>query len=424
MKIVHAADLHIDSPFLGLVRYDGAPVDRVRGATRRAFENVIELCLAEDARFLVLAGDVFDAGWKDAAGSGGYFLAQLNRLRETKCTVLLLRGNHDHDLTRTLDFPDHVKEFQAPGGATGARKKAGTSHVFEREGVVFHGVSYASQKVTETLLPGYPEPLPDLLNVGVLHTNATGSALHAPYAPCSIGDLLAKQYGYWALGHVHEHKILHRDPYIVYPGNTQGRSVRETGAKGCVLLDVDGTRVEGLRFVATDVMRYFDEDVVLAREDDRDELHAAVRARLSEVVEQSEGRLAAVRVTLRGACRAHAAVVTMPETIIEQVRADVAGSMDVWVEKIDLRTSPAVSIDELREAKGLLADLLAYTHDLASDEAGADRAALARTLEPLKKKVARQLEAIDLRVGDDAWMIDVIAQAEALLVELLTRGEP
>src|SRR4051794_24401085 len=101
MKIVHAADLHIDSPFLGLVRYDGAPTDRVRGATRRAFENVIALCLAEEARFLVLAGDVFDAGWKDAS-SGVYFLAQLGRLRAVGCTVLLLRGNHDFDLTQTL----------------------------------------------------------------------------------------------------------------------------------------------------------------------------------------------------------------------------------------------------------------------------------------------------------------------------------
>ncbi|MDB4994314.1 MAG: metallophosphoesterase, partial [Myxococcaceae bacterium] len=176
MKIVHAADLHIDSPFLGLVRYDGAPTERVRGATRRAFENVIELCLTEEARFLVLAGDVFDSGWKDAS-SGVYFLAQLGRLKAIGCTVLLLRGNHDFDLTKTLRFPDHVKEF--PAGAA-AKKKGATTFAFEKEGVAFHGISYGAQKVAETLLPSYPAPLPELLNIGVLHTNATGSTAHAP----------------------------------------------------------------------------------------------------------------------------------------------------------------------------------------------------------------------------------------------------
>ena len=115
MKIVHAADLHIDSPLRGLERYEGAPVDRVRGATRAAFRNVVDLCVREQARFLVLAGDVFDSDWKDVS-TGLFFVNELRRLREVGCRVVLLRGNHDFELTRALDYPDHVHEFTALDG--------------------------------------------------------------------------------------------------------------------------------------------------------------------------------------------------------------------------------------------------------------------------------------------------------------------
>ena len=252
MKIVHAADLHIDSPLKGLERYEGAPVERVRQATREAFKKVIALCLDERARFLVLAGDVFDGDWKDV-NTGLFFLAQLSRLRAIGCDVLLLRGNHDFELTRALTYPEHVHEFSVAEGAKGARGRRTT--VFSAEGVAFHGVSYGDRQVKESLLPSYPDPIAGMLNFGVLHTNATGSTEHAVYAPCTVESLVAKGYDYWALGHVHGHAVLRERPFVVYPGNTQGRSVRELGPKGCVLIDVDDGAVRGVQFVETSVMR-------------------------------------------------------------------------------------------------------------------------------------------------------------------------
>src|SRR5690242_9452537 len=94
MKFVHAADLHLDSPLRGLSRYEGAPVEAVRGATRRAFQNLIDLCLEEGAAFLLLAGDIYDGDWKDY-GTGLFFLHQLARLRAADVEVVLIRGNHD-----------------------------------------------------------------------------------------------------------------------------------------------------------------------------------------------------------------------------------------------------------------------------------------------------------------------------------------
>ncbi|MET0794600.1 MAG: metallophosphoesterase, partial [Polyangiaceae bacterium] len=65
MKFVHAADLHLDSPLAGLSKYEGAPVEQIRGATRRALENLVKLCIAEHAELLVIAGDLYDGDWRD-----------------------------------------------------------------------------------------------------------------------------------------------------------------------------------------------------------------------------------------------------------------------------------------------------------------------------------------------------------------------
>ena len=77
VKFVHAADLHIDSPLRGLDKYEGAPAARLRAATRRALENLVALCIEEQASFLLLAGDVFDGGWKDFS-TGLFFASQMS----------------------------------------------------------------------------------------------------------------------------------------------------------------------------------------------------------------------------------------------------------------------------------------------------------------------------------------------------------
>ena len=116
MKFVHAADLHVDSPLRGLSRYEGAPVEAVRGATRRALENLVDLCLDEGASFLLLAGDIYDGDWKDY-GTGLFFLHQLGRLRDANIPVVLVRGNHDaqSQITRHLRLPSHVHELSVNG---------------------------------------------------------------------------------------------------------------------------------------------------------------------------------------------------------------------------------------------------------------------------------------------------------------------
>jgi len=79
-RFIHAADIHLDSPLRGLDRYDGAPVEEIRGATRRALENLVDVCLAERVAFLLIAGDIYDGDWKDY-NTGLFFHRQMSRLR-------------------------------------------------------------------------------------------------------------------------------------------------------------------------------------------------------------------------------------------------------------------------------------------------------------------------------------------------------
>ena len=148
MKIVHAADLHIDSPLRGLSRYPNAPVDVIRNATRRAFENLIDLCLQERVALLLLAGDVFDGNWRDYS-TGMFFAAQLARLRQGGVRVVTVRGNHDakSQITRELRLPENVTELST--------RKPETK-VFEDLGIAVHGQGFAAREVPEDLVVRYP----------------------------------------------------------------------------------------------------------------------------------------------------------------------------------------------------------------------------------------------------------------------------
>ena len=231
MKFIHTADLHLDSPLRGLSLYADAPAERLRTATRDAFLNLVTQAIDEQVDFMVIAGDVYDGDWKDF-NTGLFFIRQMGRLRNSGIPVYLLYGNHDADseMTRGLELPDNVQVFST--------RKAETFRIESRKEAL-HGRSFKVAATTENLLPGYPEPVAGWLNIGVLHTALEGNAEHARYAPCSVAELQAKGYQYWALGHVHEHWVQRGDVTMAYPGNLQGGCVAIAAPRRQMAVDVD-----------------------------------------------------------------------------------------------------------------------------------------------------------------------------------------
>jgi DNA repair exonuclease SbcCD nuclease subunit len=383
IKFVHAADLHIDSPLRGLDAYDGAPVERVREATRRALTNLVQLCLDERAAFLVLAGDVFDGEWKDF-NTGLFFLRELNRLRDNGTRVYLVRGNHDaaSEVTRALTWPAHVHVF--------ADDRAETL-VLDELGVALHGLSYPRREVKDSLVPQYPAPIDGALNVGVMHTAAEGRPGHLNYAPCHVDDLVRKGYDYWALGHVHAHEVLHEAPWVVFPGNTQGRHIRETGPKGAVVVSVEDGAIAGVRHAPLDVVRWRELVLTLDSDDGADELYDKARELFGRARDEADGRLLAARLVVEGAARAHAEVAAGRDRVVAELRARALDLGDeLWLEKVELRTRPAVALEELRASEGFVGELLRAVAEARRDPALA--AELRAQLQPLVDKLGEELQ--------------------------------
>jgi len=299
VKLVHAADIHLDSPMRGLAAYDGAPERELRGATREALRNLVDLCIGERADALLIAGDLYDGDWQDY-GTGAFFAREAARLREAGIPVVLIRGNHDaaSRITRSLRLPDNVRELPVDRPGTVA---------FDDLGLAVHGQGYAKREVLEDLSAGYPRPVPGMVNVGLLHTSADGREGHAPYAPCKVGRLAEHGYDYWALGHVHQRELLHADPPILFSGCLQGRHARETGPKGATIVSFNGRRPT-LEERALDVVRWEVLEIDAGPLGDLDEVLDAIERSLRDAVEGADGRLLAARIRVTGATTAHGAL--------------------------------------------------------------------------------------------------------------------
>jgi DNA repair exonuclease SbcCD nuclease subunit len=355
---LHAADLHLDSPLRGLD--NAAPAGHIRDATRQALANLVKLAIERRVAFVLLAGDLYDGDWKDWR-TGQFLVQQLAQLTRENIEIVAISGNHDAEqvLTKKLRIP----------GMLGARR----AETIRLDGapVAVHGQSFATQAVTENLVLGYPGRVDGLFNIGLLHT-ACGSGEHANYAPCSVADLKRHGYDYWALGHVHTRSVLSRDPWIVFPGNIQGRHIKEEGSRGATLVTVDGDRVE-MEHQALDVLRWLRLDVDVTGAAGQEALLNRVRFALDRAVLEAEARMLAVRVTLVGDYPMHADLTRSPDATLQEVRgiaAEVAGPEALWIEDVHVGTRPTLDLAAMRAQPGVIGALIQALEQPVPADAG------------------------------------------------------
>lgn len=364
MRFIHSADIHIDSPLSGLGVYDNAPVDLLRTATRSAFSQLVDRAIAERVAFVILAGDIFDGDWPDW-NTGMFFVREMARLNEAGILVVVKRGNHDAELeqTRNLPLPPNVHVFPADRPFT-------FEHQVGDVKIAFHGQSYAHKATVDNLAGGYPAPLPGRLNIGVLHTGIEGHKDHASYAPCSLEQLRQKGYDYWALGHIHLHQVHHETPWIVMPGNLQGRHIRETGPRGAMLVTCEQGELRRPERVYVDVVRWALVEVDITEAATREEAVARATKAFEQTMEAAEGRPVACRLVLTGKSKAHGQLFGQEQTLRAELTAQAVavGGDDLWIEKIMVKSQPA--LDEFAIAAGgdALAELQKLLARAATDE--------------------------------------------------------
>lgn len=328
-KFVHAADIHLDSPLRGLSRYESAPVESIRGACRKAFENLIDFAIEERVAFVLLAGDLYDGDWKDY--STGIFLSQqMGRLGQHSIKVFAVAGNHDaaNRMTKALNNPANMKIL--------SNKKVETIKIDDLA-VAIHGRSYGTQHVDENIAASFDISEKGMFNIGLLHTSLNGREGHAVYAPCTLDELRSKGYQYWALGHVHKQEFVYEDPWIVYPGCIQGRHIRETGSKGCVLVTVEDGEVSNVEKIDLDVIRWVQCSVDLTDVEEMRDVLEFTRQAMEKEITAADDRPLAMRIKFQGPTKISDELAAYPERLEQQIKAlgaEIAGE-NLWIERVE-----------------------------------------------------------------------------------------
>ncbi|TYO94467.1 metallophosphoesterase family protein [Desulfallas thermosapovorans] len=429
-SFIHAADLHLDSPFRGYDQIDFADPDtrenvlrQLRDCTFTALDNIVRACLLYRVDFLVLAGDIYDLTDRSLRAQLR-FQSAMERLAEAGIPVFVAHGNHDHDDGRraALTWPGNVYFF--PAGEVAAWPVIRS----EREIARVYGISYPRRDVCENYAALFKREPDAPFAVAVLHCNVGGDTEHANYAPCHLQELVQAGFDYWALGHVHRRNLLYKqNPWIVYPGNTQGRHPRETGARGCYLVRVQDSGATALEFLPVDCVRWEHVQVPIDGLATEQELLDKIDERLALLRHQHGGRSVVARLELNGRGALHRSLkhAGVLEGILEEMRGRFAGpgGSFVWPESIRCSTKLLVDKEQLRDSETLLGDLLVISRQ-ARESSGTGgtgnnvRELLRQALAPLHHRMARYIPL----PGDEEFDA-LLEAAEDLALDLLWEHE-
>lgn len=348
VKLLHTADIHLDSPLKTLALRDEALRDRIQTATRQAFMRIVDTAIAENVAGVLIAGDLFD-GAERSARTAAFLTGALDQLRFAGIKVFYIKGNHDAEnpITGALDLPENVHVFDGRG-----------SKVQLTDNIWIHGVSFAGRHAAESLLPKFPAPVSGATNIAMLHTSLAGAAGHDVYAPCSVSELSQMGFDYWALGHVHKRQIHNSAPPIVMPGMPQGRDMGETGSKSATLLDVAPGDIE-ISEIPTSAVEFTRHDLDITGLDNLDNLRDTLRSELREIASACTSDAAVLRLTLTGNTPLQWQILrdrTVWSEVITQFAEDTG---TLWLDRLDLEltSNQAPSHSAVDELAGVMAQI-------------------------------------------------------------------
>ncbi len=331
-SFIHTGDLHLDSPLTRLVSMEDERAAEIAGAGRRAFAELVDIAIERRVDAFLIAGDLWDGDWQDV-GTGLYTQKQVARLADAGIAVFAILGNHDA-ASHITDRIRHFDKLTLFGTDRPESVECGEA--------VIHGMSFAKRETVDNLAVRYPPAWPGRINIGLLHTGLENPRGHARYAPCSLADLSAKGYHYWALGHIHARETLQENTAtlggtIAYCGVLQGRHIREAGVKGALHGTVDGERVR-LSEINLAGVEWFEEAADVTAEP----VEAAIRAALERVAERATGEIVPVRLVLTGATAEHFALLARQRALLDDARlaASSLANGRLLIERVRIATTP------------------------------------------------------------------------------------
>ncbi len=330
VKILHTADIHLDSPLKSLALRDETLRDTVHTATRTAFTRIIDTALRENVAALLIAGDLFD-GAERSAKTAAFLISEFDRLKVANIPAFYIKGNHDAEnpITGELNLPENVHVFDGRGGKI---------QLGERD-IWIHGVSFSGRQALESLLPKFHAPVADAINIAMLHTSLSGAKGHDTYAPCTINELGEMGFDYWALGHIHKRQVHSQTPWIVMPGIPQGRDIGEASAKSATLLHINDGEIT-IEEVPTSAAEFIELQIDISACENDDLIRAELRQNLQIIAKNMRSDAGILRLTLSGT-NARKWQIQRDQALWIETCAELARDTDrLWLEKLhfDLKT--------------------------------------------------------------------------------------
>lgn len=416
---IHAADLHLDTPFHGIAAESPQVRELLVEASLRCWDSLVKFAIERQVAFVLLAGDLYD-GAERGVRAQIRVRAGLDRLSKAGIRTFIVHGNHDPlDGWRAAGaLPEGVTVF-GHADVEGVPVLRG-----EETLAIIYGISFGRQNVQENLALKFKRGSPDGIHIGLLHCMVGESADHGRYSPCSVEDLRSRGMDYWALGHVHLRQTLaESSPWIVYPGNLQGRSAKqsELGPKGALLVDVRDNVICTPEFVPLDCVRFVRCEVDVSGAADVGDLRDTVLSRLDDLRHSNDGRSLVVRVILSGRGIVHqdlAGREAMRE-LRDALTEELAGYQPlVWIESIQDETRALLDRDVIRARGDFCSELLLSIDALSGNE----RELRELTEEQWPSSTRKSLQSLGVQYDGEELRL-ILERAECLALDLL-EGEP
>lgn len=418
IKILHCADLHIDSPFKGISNINPDLKELLYQSTFESFNNIIDLAIQENVHCVIIAGDIYDGADKSLSAQLK-FRTGLQRLSDHGIPSYLVYGNHDplDSWAASIEWPENVFQY-------GGDKVENYPLTFDGEVIAhIYGISFPTRDVFDNLSLQFTREDENIPSIAVLHTNVGENTGHKTYAPATIDDLKSRNMDYWALGHVHNFDILHDDnPTIVYPGNSQARNPREKGKKGCCMVTLHNGGDCEVEHISTDVVRYDSSEVDLTDVERVEDVIKNLIDHCGEISNQMDGRNVVLRLTLTGRCSVNGELNrgNNIEELTEQIRDHFADRTPwIWIEKIELKTSGLYNVEELKKSNDFFGDIINYYEEIASNE-GDHISEIKELLKPLFENWQGQKYLAEL---SDEQIIEIAKEARDWTLDQMVGDE-
>ena len=342
-RFIHCADLHLGSSFTGLSSSDAELGQRMKDSLFDALDAIVDKAIAEKVDFVIFSGDIFDTS-NETPLTRSRFADALARI---KVPCFIAFGNHDYKRRWESSIPLPKTAFVFPEKLTKIKFVKN-----KKTAAYITGASFSTKHTTADITAS-AKGTPDAFNIGVFHCNLDAASQDDVYAPCQLSSLLSKGIDYWALGHIHKREIVHEEPYVVYPGNTQGRNHKEDGEKGAYLVTVTNDSVSDIQFFRTGPILWRDIELDISKRSDIESL-------LSQIEGIEEGSLLRVILTGRGPLDSIAR--QDPAGLTELIEARTRCK----VTKLDVRSRPDIDLQSRKDTGDFISAVISYGNRLES----------------------------------------------------------